>query len=196
MSVELHDTLGPLLSTLKLYVNEIQSENIDVKIKKDLFKEINVLLDETVAYSREFSHNIAPGILQDYGLVKALNIFINKINSLNKVEIVFNTKTGEIRYNNFFEINIYRIVSELILNSIKHGKASNIVIDMSDSDDQFMLKYYDNGVGFNLSTQITNGTGLVNISSRIKVLNATYDMKTSVGEGFSFYLKCPFENVY
>ncbi len=195
-SLELHDTLGPLLSTLKLYVNEIQTDNTDNKTKNSLFKEIYTLLDDAVAYSREISHNIAPGILKDYGLIKSLNIYIQKINSLNKVEITFKSKTNIERYNDFFEINIYRIVSELLLNSINHGKVSNIVIDIGDYEGQFKLNYYDNGSGFNLSKPLTEGTGLINISSRVKAIKGTCHFNTSEGEGFSFFLNCPLMYVY
>ena len=197
-SKDLHDTIGPLLSTLKLYVNEFESDKYSREEKDNLLKEINIIINDTISYSREISHNITPVVLKDYGIWKSLNIFIQKINSLNKVEIIFKCKNEEIRYNDFFEINIYRIVLELIQNSIKHSNATHIVIDISEINRLFRLSYYDNGTGFNYNQTLdkSDGMGLINLISRTKTIKGLFNIQTSEGEGFTFLMTCQLDDSY
>lgn len=194
-SKDLHDTLGPLLSTLKLYINELGPDTNENHEKNMLLVEINIMINDAIAYSREISHNLTPLVLKDYGLWKSIAMFVNKINCLNKTEIIFKSKDENKRYATFFEINIYRIVLELIQNSVKHSNANSIVIDISDNNNVFRINYYDNGKGFNFSEALnkSDGMGLFNILSRIKTLKGVYTVQTSLNEGFTFVMTCSSE---
>jgi len=192
-SKDLHDTLGPLLSTLKLYINELEEPKYSKEENKNLLQEINNMINDAVAYAREISHNLAPSTLKESGLYESLNLFIEKINTLNKIEIILKYKNKAKRYSLFFEINVYRIILELIQNSLKHAEAKNIAIDISDDNILFELKYFDNGKGISFKKNKKNneGIGLINIKNRVKSLNGQYKIQTSENEGFSFIMSAP-----
>ncbi len=67
---ELHDGLGPLLSTIKLYVGEIESDDLEKEERKLMVDQANELIDEAISNTRSISNNLTPAVIMDFGLVK------------------------------------------------------------------------------------------------------------------------------
>ena len=101
---DMHDGLGPLLSTIKLYVNELKSDNLPPKEKEDLIQYSNELLDEAVESTRNISNNMMPNVIHSYGLIKAIENFCNKVNKTNAINVQFETE-------NIYEHLIFLFVS-------------------------------------------------------------------------------------
>jgi PAS domain S-box-containing protein len=182
-SADLHDDLGPILSTIKLYSGSlkkgIQSD------KEETVKTIDELTDLAITTAREISRNIRPSILQDFGLPAAINDFCYYINKTQQVNISLETSN----YNNLFrgveETILYHAVKELINNTIKHAQASNIRIELKSFDSQLILYYKDDGVGFNFSQakQESKGLGLNNIVNKIRSMKGMVDVYSEQGKG-------------
>ena len=123
-------------------------------------------------------------ILKRYGLVDALRAFIEKIGNLPEIEfdIVDNTK-HEIRGIKAF--TIYRVLNEIINNSIKHSNANYVLIVFNHFDDLLKIQIRDNGIGFkyNEITKSSNGSGLTNVRSRIRDIGGKINYRTSPGKG-------------
>lgn len=183
MSKELHDGLGPLLSTLKIYFEVLEKRPGDVEIQN----RINTTLSESIKSVKEISNNLSPYVLQNLGVVRALRGFIEKITFNRKIEIAFDSNI-ESRFSEKIEIAIYRLVTELLNNTIKHAQAQNVNIKLMISDSLLNIHYDDDGVGFNKNEieEKSGGIGLFNIKSRVEKLGGEAYIETSKGKGFKF----------
>jgi signal transduction histidine kinase len=187
---ELHDGLGPLLSTVKMSVSTIKKQLGDVADKR-VIDNVDKLVDESIIAIKEISDNISPHILNNFGLQKALHSFVTKIQGSNQVNVILNTNLDEKRYGYNVEVVFYRVVCELITNTLKHASAKKITIDLFDDKGELIMEYFDDGVGFNTEKTMasTRGMGLANIRSRIKSLNGSFQVFSRKGQGVCFTIK-------
>ncbi len=183
---DLHDGLGPLLSTIKLYVHELNSDDNTKNEKEEYINYIIELLDEAVTNTREISNNLTPQIISTYGLVKSIDSFKNKINATHKLDVSFTHKNIPDNIEKTIKLTLFRIITELINNSIKHASANNIFIDLFSENNILHLNYKDDGIGFNLSKALKNGSsgiGLINIINRIKSMSGNFYFNEQVKVG-------------
>ncbi len=165
LSRELHDGLGPLLTTLKL---SIQAANLAKEEKNKL----STIVDKTVNEIRRMTYDLMPPALVDFGVGKALLNFVDLIRKSTGITILYEDATHDKddRFKLEIDICIFRVCQELIHNSIKHAEADKITISLTQFTDRLSFFYTDNGRGFN--PEITHtGSGLRNIKERIEVLN-------------------------
>jgi len=188
---DLHDGLGPLLSTIKLYSRSILSakneENKQIAVEKSI-----QTIDEAIASIKEIANNISPHVLRDFGLVVAVNSYINKFNDANNLNISFQHDIN-VRFESKIEVSLFRIVIELINNTYKHSYANNIIIGLDFSDNIIALSYADDGIGCDLSSIMgkSAGHGIANIISRTKTMNGEIDFKTAIDMGFFVKINIP-----
>jgi signal transduction histidine kinase len=190
-SKDMHDGLGPLLSTVKLYVSELNSEETTKEERATFTKQINEMLDQAVASTREISNNLMPRVIHEYGLVKAIDSFSQKVNQTKKLDIRFNHTGVDQTMDADLQLILFRVISELINNTIKHAKASNIKIQLTRKHDHVSLSFEDDGVGFNMDKVMSNpnmGIGLKSIISRVKSVNGRCIFKSFEGHGFKIYI--------
>lgn len=180
-SKELHDGLGPLLSTLKIYIEAQKAHPNDEEIKLRIEK----ILDESIRTVKEVSNNLSPYVLQNLGVVKALKSFIEKIEFAGKLAIKFSSNFDD-RLNEQFEIAVYRLVTELIHNTLKHANAQKVQIDMNIENQKLSIIYTDDGIGFDYNTieSTASGIGLFNVKSRIEKLGGNLYIDTGITKGF------------
>ncbi|UXP31655.1 sensor histidine kinase [Reichenbachiella agarivorans] len=168
LSRELHDGLGPLLTTLKLSVQSADLEDIEKqKIKK--------MVDETISTIRSMSYNLMPHALIDFGVGKALENFVELIRKSSplKIHYVNSTRDDDSKLNSEMNICIFRVCQELINNTLKHAQANNIRLSLTEFDDKISLYYRDDGKGFNVD-EAKLGSGLSNIRERVEVFNGYF----------------------
>ncbi|HEB62553.1 MAG TPA: sensor histidine kinase [Bacteroidetes bacterium] len=182
-AMDLHDGLGPLLSGIRLYVGEM--DYLSGKDKKTVIVEIKKLIDQAISDIRSISRNIMPDSFSENGLVKSLELFINKIKPISNIKIDFVNHLGNKKFNKGFEIIIYRIITELINNSIKHSGADLIRIEFLTIQNKFIIYYKDNGKGFDVENVIkgSKGLGLKNIRDRINTLGGFMNINSTIGQG-------------
>ncbi len=185
-SKELHDGLGPLLSSVKMAISSIVKNNENEKDTKILLN-TEYLIDESIKTVKEISNNLSPHILVDFGIVKALKSFINKLPENSKINIELYSNFKETRFEYNIETIIYRVLCELITNSLKHADAKNIFIDIILEGNTLNIKYLDDGNGFDYVEydENTKGFGITNIKSRIKSVNGGCQIYSKKGEGFN-----------
>ena len=183
---ELHDAMGAHLSTLKLYINEMAEHNISDSERQDMLKHSNSLLDEAISNARSISHNIMPASLKTDGLESSLRSFIDKINASGKISIHLTTSGLHQKYKPVMALSVYRMITEMINNTLKHANASSIKISLSERNNKLYVTYNDNGKGFNFKETLIKkeGLGLKNILNRIEVLGGNYKINSKEGKGF------------
>lgn len=193
IAVDLHDSLGQMLSTTKLYLSGLE-EMFDNEASENqkLYSDTINLLDESCGELRNISYNIMPGSFIKYGLIVSINDLVNRINSVNQIKVIFKNKGFDKRKEEGFEISIYRIIQETLNNILKHAKASEIQIELNNENKGVELMIQDNGIGmreFNINK--TKGLGWKSIYSRVKMLNGDIDVKTELNKGTRVEVKIP-----
>jgi signal transduction histidine kinase len=190
---DLHDGLGPILSTVKMSVSSVSRMEENESVKK-ILRNTDTAIDEAIKSIREISNNLSPHILNNFGLNKAMRNFINKINLSDAVKIDFQSNFSNQRFDNNIEVVLYRVLCELINNTIKHAKASSIEIVLKRTNNRIECQYRDNGLGFNpekLSIAHLSGMGYSNMVSRINSLNGNFDISSEMGNGTTATFSIP-----
>lgn len=183
ISIELHDRVGTNLSAIKLAVGRaLKSSN------ESLAFEIEQQFQEAIKEIKDIIYALTPPSLERYGLFSGLKNYVVKLQKELHLNIVLKTFGDETHH---YETNIiiFRVIQELITNSIKHANAKQITIHINSFEDLINIVYEDDGVGFNYDPMIS-GLGLDNIDSRIRALNGT--IKFESGDfGVSYAIDIP-----
>ena len=161
-SKELHDGLGPL---------------------REIIDNTTYVIDEAIRSLREISNNLSPQVLNDFGLARGIQNFISRSAALHSVRIRFTTNLRAERFDTDIEVILYRVVCELINNSLKHSGCSEINLSLSSGGDTLTLDYSDNGCGFNPAAVMDCGMGLSNIVSRVHSINGHCNVEGAKGKG-------------
>lgn len=182
---ELHDGLGPYLSTMKFYFQWLAESNDDKK-KKIIIEKGNESMHEAITILKEISNNLNPHILTNYGLMDAIAAFISKFDENDQLTFEF-YPVEQIKISHNIEVALYRVVIELINNTLKHARASKIYITFKKTKNNYLkLIYADNGIGFdyNRIKDEIRGSGMLNIKNRISSLDGVLEITTSPNKGF------------
>jgi Signal transduction histidine kinase len=189
---DLHDGLGPLLSTVKMSVSTLAQMKQD-EASREIIENTELVINEAIKSIKEISDNLSPHVLSNFGLVRALSNFINKINIAKTIKINLNTELKDERFDPNVEVVLYRVICELINNTIKHAHAKKINISLSLTDGQLSIVYKDDGKGFDVSKivehQGNSGMGFSNIYSRINSLKGEINIESESKKGTQVTIK-------
>ena len=187
---DLHDSLGPLLSAVKLNINSMDVQPQD----KELLDMAGRSLDEIIGSVRQISYNLLPSTLAIKGLVEGIRDFIGHVNYKRAINIqIYVVKEIDVPKDK--EIHIFRMIQEIIHNTIKHAGATSLQIGLSEQDNCLLLLTKDNGKGFDLEKARKNslGLGLKSIESRCEVLNGRISIESIPGTGTNYFIKIPLD---
>jgi signal transduction histidine kinase len=182
---DLHDGLGPLLSTVKMAISTLAQLENNPK-SKDIIQNTDVVITEAIKNVKEISNILSPHILDNFGLVSAINSFISKINLAKNIDISFKTNMSNERYDYNTEVVLYRVACELINNTLKHAKAQKIDMELARNEDLLSMMYTDDGVGFDVNEVLSEqnpGMGYANIMSRIKSIKGIINIESEKEKG-------------
>lgn len=189
---DLHDGLGPILSTIKIYF-EVYEDTRDDDKKRMLKEKLISTIEEAIKGVSEISHNISPHVLRNYGFYAALKQFIHRIELAKLIQFHFDSDT-EPRLGENTGIILYRAITELINNSIRHSGCLNISLKLLHNPDMISLKYEDDGKGFDVAAvvgQPVTGSGVRNIINRIKALKGNVEISSAPGKGMQAWITIP-----
>ncbi|QHI38137.1 Signal transduction histidine-protein kinase/phosphatase DegS [Kordia antarctica] len=186
MAADLHDNLGSKVATLKLYM-ESYDDKEDFTAYYDKIKK---LLDTTYVEIRNISKNKNFGARIDKGLIPSTKAIAKQISETKKLHIdVINIDVKK-RLENTLEIQLFRIIQELLTNIIKHANATEATIQFSEENNMLNIVVEDNGKGFNITKKVS-GIGLINIEKRIEKLKGDLFIDASEGNGTTIILNIP-----
>jgi signal transduction histidine kinase len=186
---DLHDSLGPLLSSVKLYVQSIDGITDDDKALLDIASKH---IDETITGLREISYNLSPEGLSRNGLIKAIDEYLLKINTAKTLTIDFSADKG-ITLPKEYEIHVFRIVQEIVNNAMKHSHATLLRLIITTQGNDVMIVSIDDGIGFDPDEikKHSMGLGLNSIESRCEMLDATLTLTSTKNQGCKYVIKVP-----
>ncbi len=195
LAKELHDGLGPLLSTVRLHLDSVQGE-IDPHLDK-LHGQLDImrkLIGEVADHLRTLSHDLVPGALMDFGLPTAISRLVDQTNAAGKVQLSFYTANIERRFDQALELHFFRVCQEAVNNAITHGRAEHISIQLIRHAESLLLMVEDDGDGFDArrTMQFPNmGIGLRSMWARARSLRGTLNIDSTPGRGTVVTLETP-----
>ena len=187
ISRELHDGLGPLLSSAKMSLSALSRAELNER-ERETLQSTAAVIDEAIRSLRDISNNLSPHVLNNFGLMRGIKNFVDRTRSLHNVDIEFRTSLRDERYDSNIEVIVYRVICELINNSLKHSGCTKINLSLKHHNDRLTLDYSDNGCGFLPSEVSDSGMGLSNIRSRVQSLGGKLRLLSSKGEGMSAHI--------
>ena len=187
---DLHDDISSKLNVINLNANILKDGDFSLNENGNCNNAILDLTYIAIESARKIAHNLLPPILEKFGLIAAIEELADDFNNSKLIQIDYNINAENKILKPQNELHLFRIVQELINNSVSHGNASNCKLTISCEDSLLFMDYTDNGIGFDTNDLITKkGLGLKNIDSRVSLLNGNYKIKSNVGEGFNIAIE-------
>ncbi len=182
VAADLHDRLGSMLSTIKLYFKTID-EKIDVLGETKIqYNKANILLDDACEEVRKIAHGMQSNVLKHFGLVAQITKLAETINDTQQLKIDVNIFGLDDRIDSKKEENIYRIIQETVTNALKHANAKRLSINLTKRSQTLNIIIEDDGKGFD-PDKVSTGSGLQNIAARVYKLGGEIDFDTGIGAG-------------
>lgn len=188
IAADLHDDIGPLLASVNMHVNSL---NITSDAEQEKVKRINQNIYLCIEQVRNISNSLMPSVLQRYGLLKALEEFLKKIESETELKIQFFYTEPFPEISQERSVHIYRIMQEIVTNTLKHAKASTLDIRFILKSNKIMITTEDNGQGFDLQRDAGHGIGLNNIKNRVYLLHGEVKWSTAKNHGLLIHIVIP-----
>ena len=191
LAKDLHDGLGGMLSGIKFSLNTMKGNLIMTSENNQAFERSMDMLDSSIKEMRRVAHNMMPESLVKFGLDTALKDFCNEINKTGALNVSYQSLGLE---NEIIEqttaITIYRIVQELINNTMKHAAAKTAIVQVTKSNDHLAVTVEDDGKGFDTTILYqSKGIGWSNIKNRVEFLKGTLDVQSEKDKGTSVHIE-------
>ncbi|MBC7937916.1 MAG: sensor histidine kinase [Rhizobacter sp.] len=188
---DLHDGLGGMLSGIKYSFNAMKGNLIMTPENAQAFERSMDMLDSSIKEMRRVAHNMMPEALVKFGLDAALKDFCNDINQSGALQVSYQSiGMGNADIHQTVSITVYRIVQELINNSIKHAAAKTVIVQLAKENDQLNITVEDDGIGFDVSSlYVAKGIGWINIQNRVELLKGKLDVQSQPGAGTSVFIE-------
>ena len=184
---DLHDGLGSILSSAKYSFSNMKETLPITQATEAAFDRSMGILDCSISELRRIAHNMMPEALVKFGLDTALKDLCNSVEQSGALRLRY--LSFEIREDSIPAItagSVYRIIQELVNNIIKHANATTALVQLIRKEDTLSITVEDNGRGFNASVlETSNGSGYLNLRSRVEYLNGTLDIETGPDKGTS-----------
>ncbi len=176
---ELHDGVNGDLAAIKFKLTSLLETN------NTIINEAVAMIDTSSEQVRAISHNLVPPSLRDFNLIEAVATYCENMNAIHDPDISFQHMGNEILLEKKEEANLFRIIQELVTNSIKHAEASEILVQLSNVENHLQITVEDDGKGFDVKNVQSDGIGMQNIKSRVAYLGGVMEI-TSDAKGSSF----------
>lgn len=194
IGMDLHDEVGSVLASLRLMVESFTDNDVHALPIAEFNVKCKSVIDKVITNVREISHDLSPALKGVYGFHDAIQDFCDGINSSGKIhiEVNFTYNIAKVKLNESVSLAFYRVISELINNTLKHANATRVDIIFSLKNGLYAIDYKDNGTGF-VKTQksSSSGMGMQNIESRLSMVNAKFKINTK--EEFHMHITLPLE---
>ncbi|NGP87684.1 sensor histidine kinase [Fodinibius halophilus] len=182
---ELHDGLGQYLVAANMNFQSVKPQIGQLPKKRE--QQFNTglsHLSKALSETRTIAHNLMPKAIADYGLIAALENLINDLKTSTDINFEFQHNQNRLDLSPKAEVNIYRIIQEIISNAVRHAQCSNISVSLNRYDEFLRLIIEDDGIGIELTDKHEDqGLGLRSIKTRVNSLDGSLDIESEPGAG-------------
>lgn len=183
---ELHDDISSKLNVISLNCHLLKIPNLSSEDNEEIMKNIIEYTSKALNSSKEMAYSLLPPVLDKFGLHAGIEELCAELNNNESVVIQYESKLKFAFEDNESHIHIFRILQELLTNSIEHGKAKSISVLFDEINGKRTCIYSDNGIGFDLKQiENHNGLGIKNIVSRVAVLGGNITIESQLNDGIS-----------
>ncbi|PJJ07024.1 histidine kinase/DNA gyrase B/HSP90-like ATPase [Flavobacterium sp. 1] len=185
---DLHDDLGSKLNVISLNCHLLKIPNLSQKDIEEITKNIIEYTSKALISSKKLTHSLLPPVLEKFGLHAGIEELCSELIDAKTVDIQYVNNVKFDFKDNEKNIHVFRILQELLANSIQHGKATSISISFNEIDGVKTCNYSDNGIGFDLNQlQGHEGLGMKNVSGRVAILGGDLTIESQMNEGISVF---------
>lgn len=192
IAAELHDDVGAMLSSVRLFLHAAARKDMDPTI----ITQSKELLDDSIRNIRNISHKLQPALLQQLGLQASLESFATMISNSANIQMSFFSRNPLPRFTDGIELSIYRIIQELTSNIIRHSEATAITVEIMPPATYLETVVIHNGKGltdemYQELLHKKGSIGLKNIMNRLKTINASISFTKISDAQFSTVIRTP-----
>lgn len=185
---DLHDDISAKLNIVSLN-SHLLNDGITDEERKEVVTNIIEMTGKALENSRRIAHDLLPPVLEKFGLKEAIQELCDDFATTKHTKISLKQETDFDGLNELKQLNLFRILQELMNNSLKHGKATHIKLHFTGASPRIELVYTDNGKGFDMnSLENKAGLGMKNIESRVELLKGTIKFESKSGKGVKVLL--------
>lgn len=195
---EMHDELGQLLTAFKMDLSWLQKKIGDApdSAVAEKLRDMNGLVENAVVFVRRIASELRPSVLDDFGLVPALEWHSEEFQKRFRIKVEFKSDIRELKTSSFIATALFRIYQESLTNVARHAQAERVDAQLSITPDQLILTITDNGKGFNLHKGDQRKTlGLLGMKERAAMVGGQLMVRSSPGKGTSIVISVPVPNV-
>ncbi|PWA06033.1 sensor histidine kinase [Flavobacterium laiguense] len=183
---ELHDDISSKLNVISLNCHLLKIPNLSSEDNEEIMKNIIEYTSKALNSSKEMAYSLLPPVLDKFGLHAGIEELCAELDNNESVVIQYESKLKFDFEDNESHIHIFRILQELLTNSIEHGKATVISILFEEINGKRTCIYSDNGIGFELKQiEEHNGLGMKIIVSRVAILEGNITIESQLNDGIS-----------
>jgi signal transduction histidine kinase len=183
---DLHDDISSKLNIVSLNSHLLSSPNLTEEETKEITDNIINLTAKALENSRKIAHNLLPPVFEKFGLNAGVEELCEEFESSKSVKVTYENEIDFDEQDINRHLHVFRVLQELMNNSLRHGKASEIWISFKNENEIDSCYYKDNGIGFdNQNSENQKGLGMKNIDSRISFLNGTIKINSEIGKGIA-----------
>ncbi len=192
----LHNDVGQILAKLNMDLDDLIDSGVDAPIKADTLVKIQSSIMESMDYVSRLSGSLRPHILENLGLVPAIENMLNKMKEDSHVSFHLRTEGNFSQINDEKGLAIYRIAQEALTNCLKHARAENIIVTLTRKDEFLSITIDDDGTGFEydkISAKVggKDKLGLIIMHERAVQIGAEFRVKSQVGKGTRVIVETP-----
>ena len=188
---ELHDNVGQLLSLATMQMNalsKVATDDIQSKVSN-----ASEAIKDSLPEVRSLSKSLNSDVIFNLGFYATLENEIQRLNKSQLIEASLSTKGALVKFeNNKDETILFRILQEFFSNSLKYAEAETFKVHLDYQKGQLIITAKDDGKGFDIDA-IQQGSGLTNMKKRAELINATYNLESSIGRGATLTLIYPYK---
>lgn len=190
---EIHDELGQSLTAINLevkWVGKKHSENPDIVAR---MYEISRIVENTIGTVRKISSDLRPRLLDQLGILPAIESLIKDFKNRTKIETELNMPDVNVNLDNSASIIVYRIIQEALTNIARHSKCTSVMVNIDIENNSLNLRIKDNGTGFSFKKKIkeTKSLGLIGMQERAEMLHGKLEINTGEKQGTEIILNVP-----
>jgi signal transduction histidine kinase len=191
IGMDLHDEVGAALSTLRIKIERYVGQD---KTAGEFSANCKADIDRIVTNMRNISHSLSPRISGNFGFYDAIHELSDGVNHSGKINMTihFDEHKLPVFTKDQAPMALYRVIAELINNTLKHAAAKNIQLAVDVTDDKMEIGYSDDGIGVSQKSGLqSKGMGMQNIESRLGVIGAEWEIKIPESGGYSVAISVP-----
>ena len=194
---EIHDELGQQLTVLKMdvsWLNKKMGHNDEIVANK--LKSLAEMIDGTVKTVRRISSELRPSLLDDLGLVAAIDWHLKEFGRRSGIEVAFHEPEHDLPVPEKFKTGLYRIFQESLTNVARHSGASSVKVVLEEKDNYLVLSIEDNGKGFDMQkTKDRRTLGILGMQERSMMMGGIYEIKSQPGKGTMITVSVPVKTI-